>query len=173
MLFSCAFDYSVCLLHFYFYYFVFIVFLNNMAIIASLIILLYEIMDMMVQFVFQLPYGYIQSIMCLIYDADFQWWILTKYIYSSTVLKYKFEVLLVLKYFHFMQLYTFTSLHLRGKCCSSTTFVWQLKLLFKLLTCFLFSENLVSPNLVILNVSDKLKDEVFLYVLRKISYFFK
>ncbi|KAI3361881.1 hypothetical protein L3Q82_002203 [Scortum barcoo] len=38
---------------------------------------------------------------------------------------------------------------------------------------FLSSENLVSPDVLMLSVCDKLKDEVFLYVLRKFSSFFR
>lgn len=51
-----------------------------------------------------------------------QWWNVTKYVYSSTVLQFK-----VLEYFHCMQLYTCT-LHLRNKYSAfySTTFVWHL-----------------------------------------------
>ncbi len=51
---------------------------------------------------------------------EHQWWN-TKYIYSSTNLRY-FE------YFHVMQLYTSTPPHLSDKYCTfySTTFVWQL-----------------------------------------------
>ena len=41
-----------------------------------------------------------------------QWWKVTKYIYSSTILKYNFEEL-VLEYFHFLLLYTSTPLQFR------------------------------------------------------------
>ncbi len=40
-----------------------------------------------------------------------QWWKVTKYFYSSTVLKYNFQVL-VLEYFHVVLLNTSTSLHI-------------------------------------------------------------
>ncbi len=53
-----------------------------------------------------------------------QWWTVTKYIYSGTVLKYNFEVL-VLECLHFLLLYTSTQLHFGGKYCTfySTTFI--------------------------------------------------
>lgn len=49
-----------------------------------------------------------------------QWWKVTKYIYSSTVQ--------FLGTFHLMLLYTYSSLHFRGKCYTfySTTFIWHL-----------------------------------------------
>ncbi len=44
-------------------------------------------------------------------DTKNQWWRLTKYIYSSTVLKYKFEIL-GFEYFHFILLYSSTTIQL-------------------------------------------------------------
>lgn len=56
--------------------------------------------------------------------TDFQWWNVTKYIQSCTVLKYVFEVL---KYLHFTLLYISTELHFRRKYCTfiyhTTTFI--------------------------------------------------
>ncbi len=53
--------------------------------------------------------------------AVHQWWKVTKYIYSSTV--------------HFMQLYTSTLLHFRGKYCISysTICIWKLLVTFQIL----------------------------------------
>lgn len=77
-------------------------------------------------------------------------WSLTKYVFSSTGLKYKYEVL-VLKYSHFLLLPTYTPLHLRGKSCTfySPTFAFS--------TLQITSENLVSPNVLICNVYDELR----------------
>ena len=54
----------------------------------------------------------------------------TMYVYSSTVLQYKFKVLVrtLLKYLSFLLRHTSIPLHLRGKCCTfwSTTCIWQL-----------------------------------------------
>ena len=45
-----------------------------------------------------------------------QWWEVTKYIYSSTVLKVQFGgTCTLIVYFHFLLIYTSTPLHLRGK----------------------------------------------------------
>ncbi len=80
-----------------------------------------------------------------------------KYIYSSTVLKYKFEVLVL--YFGIYILCNFILILLY---ILEANIVFSYKLLFRvqLFIPFLSSENRVSPNLVILNVtfSDKLKD---------------
>lgn len=45
-------------------------------------------------------------------EVHLQGWIVTKNIYSSTVLKYKFEVLVL--YFYFMTLFTYAG----GKYCT-------------------------------------------------------
>ncbi len=82
-----------------------------------------------------------------------------------------FDTCTLFEYFHFMQLSTSTPLHRGGKYW---TFYWlHLSDSFRFLSFFipfLSSENHVSPY-VMLNVCDKLKDKVFLYVLRKFSSF--
>ncbi len=104
-----------------------------------------------------------------------QWWNVTRHIHSSIVLKYKFEVLIL--YFS-ISILLYLILPLRHFMSQANIALFTpLQLLFRLqfFIPFLLSENHVPSNLVILNLifSDKLKDEVFLYVLRKFSYFLR
>ena len=81
----------------------------------------------------------------------------TKDIYSSTVFKYIFEVLVLYFYFYFMLLYTSTSPHLRGKDYTfySTTFVWRVTLKLQVLhTDYMFTWSNKIHNTLVLKMKN-------------------
>lgn len=73
-----------------------------------------------------------------------------------------------------MLYYTSTQLHLKGKAnpfpfYSTDTFSYCILFRFRFFIPFLSSKNHVPPDVLILNVCDELKDEVFLNGLRTFS----